>query len=237
MALAAAVALLMAAGPSQAWQVMWRPTQPPSPPAPLSVELPVPLLLQLGDIYNCGPTAVAMMIGAYRGLTSTRDLRRLRNSVGNWTWDRFPMRRWTLPGRDAGLSTTGMLEEALATFSSEARFERLAHPFVPPEAWSLLALEAAVRQGRPALLLVESPVLWGTERAGLHWIVVRGVHEGRFVYNDPADARTWEIEPERLWRAWRLNALFRSVPGIEGFTALVADRPMTIAGTQPTRKM
>ena len=71
--------------------------------------------------------------------------------------------------------------------------------------------------------MVESPVLWGTHQAGLHWIVVRGVKGDTFVFNDPGDGRRHTISAEQLWRAWRLHPLWRRLPGVDGFTAYVLD--------------
>ncbi len=190
-----------------------------------SVDLEVPMAVQAGEQANCGPTAVAMFLAAYTGDRGP-GLERLRDAVGAWSWEEFPLRSWHLPWRDSGMTTPGMVEAILERFGGGVRFVRLGHPFLAPESSSLMSLAGALAQRRPVLALVEAPTLWGTEKPGLHWIVIRGFEAGRVVFNDPADGKRWSIGLQSFWQAWRLSAWYRAIPGIEGYTAFVADRPM-----------
>ncbi len=190
-----------------------------------SVDLDVPMAVQASQQANCGPTAAAMLLAAYRGDEGLA-LERLRDAVGAWSWARYPSRAWHLPWRDPGMTTPAMVEGILEHFGGDVRFERLSHPHLAPESSSLVTLARALAQGRPVLALVEAPTLWGTEKPGLHWIVVRGFERGRVVFNDPADGKRWSISVRSFWQAWRLSAWYRAIPGIEGYTAFVGDRPM-----------
>lgn len=191
---------------------------------PLGVEVGVPTIAQRGDIANCGPTAVAMVLGAYRGLANGTALSILRDDIGMWSWDRFPRRAWHLPGADPGMTTPSMLHASLHAFAEDLRFARVSHPFLPMEAWALPALRGAVAQGRPVIALVDSSVIWGTSRPGLHWVVVRGFDDDQVLYNDPGDAGVFTIPAHRFWLAWRLNGVFRNLPGLGPFVGFAATR-------------
>lgn len=190
-----------------------------------NVDLDVPMTAQASEQANCGPTAAAMLLAAYQGEEGVA-LERLRDAVGAWSWARYPSRAWHLPWRDPGMTTPAMVEGILEHFGGDVRFERLSHPPTAPESSALMTLAGALAQGRPVLALVEAPTLWGTRKPGLHWIVVRGFERGRVVFNDPADGKRWSISVTSFWRAWRLNAWYRAIPGIDGCTAFVGDRPM-----------
>ncbi len=190
------------------------------------IRVSVPTIAQRGDIANCGPTAIAMVLGSYRGLSNGTELAILRDDVGMWSWERFPQRAWHLPGADPGMTTPSMLHASLHAFAGELSFDRISHPFLPMEAWALPALHAAVTDGRPVITLVESSVIWGTGRPGLHWVVVRGLDGGDVLYNDPGDAGVFRIPGHRFWRAWRLNGVFRNLPGLDPFVGFVAGRPV-----------
>lgn len=195
-------------------------------------ELAVPLIGQTDERSNCGPTAAAMLLAAYTGLADADGLVQLRDRLGEWSWRRFPMRRFGLPGYEAGMSTPGMLVATLNRFGRGLVFREasLVHPWVPAEAYALAVLKANIESGRPVIALVQSSTLWGVDAAGLHWIVVRSVKEGRVVYNDPADERRYEIPLDQFWRAWRLDPVFRKLRVVRSFVALVADRPLPSTG-------
>ncbi|MCB9729538.1 MAG: C39 family peptidase [Deltaproteobacteria bacterium] len=187
------------------------------------IDLDVPLALQSGEQANCGPTAAAMLLAAYRGLEGP-SLDALRDEVGAWSWERFPMRSWHLPGRSGGMTTASMVGAILDHFGAPERFSPLAHE--GGRSGALFALTGAVSTRRPVLALVEAPILWGTHKPGLHWIVVRGFEGDRVVFNDPADGKRWKIRVESFLSAWHLSAVYRAIPGIQGYTAFVADREM-----------
>jgi hypothetical protein len=185
-------------------------------------------LLQQGEVGNCGPTAAAMVISAYRDSNDHEGLEALRDEMGLWSWQRYPMRAWRLPGGRAGMTTPKMLLGLLQHFGEGLNFDDLQHPFLPNESYGLLALRSAIQNGRPVIVLVESSALWGTSKPGLHWVVITGVRGDSFIYNDPGDAKRWEIGAERLWRAWRLNAFFRHLPGVEGFSGWTSNRSLNV---------
>lgn len=215
-----AVGLLVVSTAARPSEVAWG--EPASEFWPASRDLlDVAVLAQRGEVANCGPTAAAMIL-RHGGVSV--DPAGLRDRIGHWSWDRFPMRALSVPGRAPGMTSPGMMRAVLDAFGGVMRFRTLTHPFIPGEAYALVALREALASGRPVLLMVESPVLWGTEQAGLHWIVVRGVEGDQFIYNDPSDGSQQSVSAERLWRAWRLHPLWRRLPGIDAFTAFVADR-------------
>lgn len=188
-----------------------------------SIKVEVAELTQHGDVANCGPTAAAMVL-SHAGIGADPDI--LRDRIGTWSWGRFPLRALSVSGRSSGMTSPTMMAEVLEAFGGQGRFRALRHPFLPGDAFALLALRSALSEGRPVLMMVESPILWGTEQAGLHWIVVRGAERDTFIFNDPADGKEHRVSTERLWRAWRLHPLWRRLPGVEAFTAFVLDAPL-----------
>ncbi len=195
---------------------------------PVLHEIAVPLMRQVGDKANCGPTAAAMVLGAYQQLRDATQLEALRDQLGEWSWEAFPARRLSLPGYDPGLSTTAMLLAMLNHFASgEVAFDELPeHPWLPRTAWNLLALKATVGEGRPVVTMVQASTLWGTREPGLHWVVVRAVGDGKVVYNDPADSTRVEVPIDKFWEAWRLLPIFRELSLTRSFTAIVGSRPV-----------
>ncbi len=188
-------------------------------------ELDVPLIQQIGDKANCGPTSAAMMIGAYNDPMSRAGLSELRDRLGSWSWDRFPVRRLSLPGYDPGASPPDVLKATLNTFAGGVNFDTVTpeHPWVPREVWSLIALRSTLESGRPVVVLVTSSVIWDMPSAvGLHWVVVRGLEDGKVIINDPADRTRRLIPTERFWTAWALDGIFATL--FDRFTGLVADR-------------
>lgn len=203
---------------------------PPRPPATLaewSIRLPVPLIRQIGDKSNCGPTAAAMVAGAYAGQTSPSALRDLRNAIGEWTWQRFPRRQRAREGSDAGGTTRVMMQQALDRFSG-ARWNEVEHPFIPKDLWSIIALRRHLAERRPVVVLAEAAPLWGVGASGLHWVVATGLERGRVLFHDPADGAEASLPLEAFWRAWRLPEEWRPIPGRGGFEALVADRSLPV---------
>jgi hypothetical protein len=218
-----AAGLLLAASPPAPGVLL-----PPRPPATLatwSIRLPVPLIRQIGDKSNCGPTAAAMVAGAYAGQTSPSALRDLRNAIGEWTWQRFPRRQRAREGSDAGGTTRVMMQQALDRFSG-ARWQEVDHPFIPKDLWAIVALRRHLAERRPVVILAEAAPLWGVGASGLHWVVATGLDAGQVLFHDPADGAEAAIPFETFWRAWRLPAEWRPIAGRGGFEALVADRSL-----------
>lgn len=199
-------------------------------PSPVD-ELAVPLVHQVGEATNCGPTAAAMVLAAFAGETRAAALEKLRDQIGSWTWDEFPLRRLKAFGFDAGMSTPAMMLASLNRFSDGVTFADIGatHPWLPREAWAVILLRARLESGRPLIALVQSSVLWGGSGPGLHWIVVRGLEDGKVIFNDPADGQRTHVTLSRFWTAWRLNPMFRDLGVIRSFVALTPDRPLPSA--------
>jgi|GEM_PF-3338058 len=206
----------------------WPDESPPSsievPLSQLWADTALPGLPQVGDVTNCGPTAAAMLLAAYDGARDEGELSALREALGYWSWDTFPLRQLSLPGYDAGMTTLGMLRATLDHFARDVAFEPVEHAWLPGELWSIVALKRAVVERRPLLTLVHSATLWNVRTAGLHWVVVRGIEGGTVIYNDPADGSRSEVPFDRFWRAWRLTEIYRSLPMVAAFQALAPDR-------------
>ena len=206
---------------------------PPRAEAPLatwSFELPVPLVRQVGDKSNCGPTAAAMAVAAYAGEESPDGLRDLRNAMGEWTWQRFPRRQRAQVGSDAGGSTRGMIRASLENFGEE-RWLEVSHPWLPRELWSLAVLKRSLAERRPLLVLAEAAKLWNVRAPGLHWVVVVGLDRGRVLVHDPADGQRTAVALGAFWSAWRLPQELRppSRGWVSlGFEALVANRSLAV---------
>lgn len=202
------------------------------PDEPLSqtyLDMPIPLVRQVGDKTNCGPTTAAMTLAAFKGETDPKRARELRDLVGEWSWQAFPIRQMRIPGYDAGMTTREMMRQSLDAFGAadDVHFEVVGHPWIPLEAWSILAMKRHLAEHRPLVVLAEAKTLWALPKAsGLHWVVVRGVEDGQVVFNDPADGLVSKVPLERFWSAWHLSEIYRSLPMVDGFEALVADRSL-----------
>jgi hypothetical protein len=192
----------------------------------LLLDVGLPGLPQYGDVNNCGPTAAAMLLAGYQGTQTRAELEALREAIGYWSWDMFPLRQLSLPGFDAGMTTPGMLRATLEHFADDVAFAPIGHPWLPAEVWSVATLKRALAERRPILALVQSATLWNVRTAGLHWVVVRGIEDGVVIYNDPADGTRSEVAFDRFWRAWRLSDLYRSLPMVGPFQALAPDVPV-----------
>jgi hypothetical protein len=193
-----------------------------------SAELLVPLVGQVGEATNCGPTAAAMVLAAYAGQTHRAELEQLRDRLGQWSWGQFPLRRFKAFGYDAGMTTPAMMLDTLNRFGGGLTFADIGaeHPWLPREAWAIVLLRASLQTGRPLIALVQSSVLWGSTGPGLHWVVVLGLEGGQVIFNDPADGQRNQVTLTRFWDAWRLNPLFRDLGVIRSFVALAPDRPL-----------
>lgn len=188
-------------------------------------EIDVPLLQQVGDKHNCGPTAAAMTLGAY-GVSNRQapgGLEGLRNAMGQWSWDAYPIRRLRLPGTDAGASPPNVVQAMLNRFSPRGlsfHVDAQPHPWLPAELWALTRLRAQLESGRPLTSLVTSRVIWGQPSApGLHWVVVRGLRSDGVVINDPADQTRRVIPLSTFLDAWSLDGVFAAL--FDRYTALV----------------
>jgi len=205
-----------------------KPLRPEESLATWRFDLPIPIGRQLGDKTNCGPTAAAMVLSAYQGVSEPGSVRVIRDVLGEWTWQAFPLRQMRLPGYDAGMTTRHMMQAALERFEPSVGWKPAEHPWLPPEAWSVIVLKQALSERRPLVVLAEAKTLWGIEVAGLHWVVVRGIENGQVVFNDPADGTVAHLPLDRFWQAWRLPDAYRGLPMVAGFEALMPDRSLPI---------
>ena len=211
-----------------------RPLRAEEPMATMQFDVPMPVIRQRGDKTNCGPTTAAMALAAFQKVSSPGELRALRDTVGEWSWQAFPLRQMRLPGYDAGMTTRAMMKESLERFGV-ARWTAFEHPWIPLEAWSVIGLKQAIAERRPVVVLAEAAPLWGLEAPGLHWVVVHGFERGEVIFNDPADGAVTSLPIARFWDAWRLSDAYRSLPMVAGFEALVPDRSLPVVNVAVPR--
>lgn len=204
------------------------PLRPEEPIATWRFDLDVPIAKQIGNKTNCGPTVAAMAVAAF-AQPSQPSLRELRDLIGEWTWQAFPMRQMRLPGYDAGMTTRHMMKTSMERFRPEVGWHPVEHAWLPLEAWSIITLKQAVSERRPLVVLAEARTLWGLDVAGLHWVVVTGIDAGQVRFNDPADGASASLPLERFWTAWRLSPVYRSLPMVAGFEALIPDRSLPVS--------
>lgn len=188
-------------------------------------DLDVPVVKQVGNKTNCGPSTAAMAVAAFG---SDRPVLELRDTIGEWTWQAFPMRQMRLPGYDAGMSTRHMMKVSMEHFQPEVGWAPVEHAWLPLEAWSIVMLKKATAERRPLVVLAEARTLWGLDVAGLHWVIVTGIDQGQVRFNDPADGAATAIPLDRFWTAWRLSPIYRSLPMVAGFESLVPDRSLPV---------
>lgn len=167
----------------------------PAAPAPPPM-VAAPYLSQFdGTIWgsgNCGPTSLAMALGALQVNADPMWLRHLadnqmglRNPDSGTTWESL-----AYAARQSGASTDGL-------YAGNAYRQ-----------WSFDTLKAELAQGRPVLLLVRYwnlPDHGDSSFGGDHYIVALGFDpDGNVVYNDPAsyNGAGRVITPRQLNKAW-----------------------------------
>ena len=187
--------------------------------------LEVPLVQQVGERNNCGPSAVAMLLGAYQGHRGA-DLERLRDRIGDWSWSKFPLRRLRVPGRGAGLTTASMIRASLERFGGALSFDDHRSLADLSRAQAFDNLQVWLGDERPVLVLVASGPLWEQSIIGLHWIVVIGIRDQMIVFNDPADSRQEAISIPQFMEAWRIGSPLTGLPSVESYTAFVAGQSL-----------
>jgi hypothetical protein len=197
--------------------------------------LEVPQLRQYGTRSNCGPTAAAMVLGAYEGVKEEKTLEAFRDEIGDWSYERFAMRRLRLPGISGGMTPADVLEETLNHFSKNVRFkresltseERRSLGFIESNKTAVARLQAAMKERRPMLALVQSGVLWPETAESLHWVVVTGLTRDQVLINDPADGNSDVFSLSLFLASWRLNPFFRSLPFVDSYVGIVGDTPLS----------
>ena len=211
-----------------------RPLRPEESLASWRFDLEVPLVKQIGNKTNCGPSTAAMAVAAYgvgAALPSSAEssgVLELRDVIGEWTWQAFPMRQMKLAGYDAGMTTRHMMKVSMERFQPEVGWAPVEHPWLPLEAWSIVTLKKAVSERRPLVVLAEARTLWSLDVPGLHWVVVTGIDAGHVTFNDPAEGASTSLPLDRFWSAWRLSPIYRSLPMVAGFEGLVPDRSLPV---------
>jgi uncharacterized protein YvpB len=195
--------------------------------------LEVPRLRQMGTRSNCGPTAAAMVLGAYSNTTDPKALRLLRDTMGSWSYGKFALRRIKLPGVRGGMTPKSVLIEILNHHSSGLNFSALSpHRRLEKastrveEGKALERLKAAISDKKPVLALVQSGILWPNSSESLHWVVVTGISETDITINDPADGEQDTFAIKDFLNGWRLNPFFRTLPFVHSYSAIAADTSM-----------
>lgn len=169
------------------------------------VDLGVPFRTQKdGDRFqgsNCGPAALAMVLGAFGIDRANADLRVLTHTYQGTVGRRggTALEHMATVGRDFGL-------EPLGLYTGE-RFSE----------WSIDRVRAAVLAGQPVIALVKYRLLPGHEGSGVrfdHYVVISGLDSDSFLYHDPAYAAPEEggarwIEAVDLDRAMAAASISR----------------------------
>jgi hypothetical protein len=152
---------------------------PSRPASNAAFRLPVPFQSQKdGSRYqgsNCGPAALAMVLGAHGMFEGNDDLRFLTHMYQGTVGRRggTALQHMATVGGDFGLVPVGL-------YAGED-FHR----------WTVDEIRAQVEAGSPVVPLVKYRLLPGNEGSGVrydHYIVLHGVQGGRFLYHDPAHA-------------------------------------------------
>lgn len=160
--------------------------------------LPAPYFNQFdGTIWgpsNCGPTTLAMALGALGVKGNVMDLRTLADQQmgvhdpnNGTSWESLAF----AAGR-SGVSTAGL-------YKSDGKSYRT---------WTIDDLKSELNQGRPVMLLVrywDLPDHLGSTFAGDHYIVALGLDaNGNLIYNDSASNNGvhLKISPKQLMKAW-----------------------------------
>lgn len=198
------------------------------------MELEVPTLRQGGFRANCGPTAAAMVLGAYQGTGESLDLRGLRDDLGDWSFDHFAPRRVKLPGVPAGMTPPSVLAATLNQFSDQVTFRQVSGADATLSMGErfetgLDVLRGSIAMRRPVLVLVQSGLLWPDAAESLHWVVVKGLGDDTVIINDPAQGNRETFELQHFMMAWKLNPFFRSLPFVDPYVAIAGDEPLPAA--------
>ncbi len=172
----------------------------PFPPPPKIIEAPYFSQFD-GTIWaqsNCGPTTLAMALGALDLSTDQITLRRYANKQmgmadpnNGTTWEAL-----AYAAQVVGAKVTGL-------YNGQSY-----------RTWSIDDLKKQLDEGHPVVLLVrywDLPDHASSAFAGDHYVVALGFdHDGNLIYNDPAfygDGSERTISPAALNRAWTNTAV------------------------------
>jgi peptidase C39-like protein len=144
---------------------------------------------------NCGPTSLAMALGAFRinvGPLALRDLANQQMASFNpdvgTSWESL-----AYAAQQSGASVRGLYRDG-------ARY--------PYRTWSMSDLSSELSTGHPVLLLVRYWDLPGNQKSGFaadHYVVALGFNaQGSLIYNDPASNHGGNsmMTPAQLLKAW-----------------------------------
>lgn len=179
----------------------------------IGARLPAPYRSQLdGSAYeagNCGPTSVAMALGAFGIHVATTEIRSRANRLQGTT----------------GIHDSGTAPEVLAYIAEQhglvARGLFAGRTY---DRWSFAEVRQALRNGHLVIPQVHLASLPGQERANRaidHFVVIFGYEEERFLYHDPAfpgwKGHSLWITEDHLKTAWQRSdhpfAAFSLGPG------------------------
>lgn len=164
----------------------------------LSSVLKAPYMSQFdGSTYeesNCGPTSLAMALGALGVPSAPLALRALADKQmgtsdpnNGTSWESL-----AYAAKQNGVSVFGL------TNGSSKAYRK----------WTLTDLQSELAKQRPTMMLVryrELPDHKASSYSGDHYIVALGTSGGNIVYNDPAsnDGAYLTASPDQLMAAWR----------------------------------
>ena len=172
------------------------PQAPPAPPAPTILWAPYHSQFD-GSIWgrgNCGPTALAMALGAVRISANQLSLRH------------YADQQMGIASPDTGTTWESLAYAArIAGASPDMLFLGKGY-----RSWTIDDLKGAIRQGHPVMLLVRFwnlPDHGDSGYSGDHYIVALGFDSnGNLIYNDPAfasiDGSNRTINRAHLLKAW-----------------------------------
>jgi uncharacterized protein YvpB len=158
---------------------------------------------------NCGPAAMAMVLGAFGQPVSNAEMRALVNDLQD-TWGvegagTF-IENLAVMAQIRGLRAWGLVPEPLTALTKPPGKNKLRR-------WTLDQLRAQLEAGFPVIPQVRYRDLPGHETSdywGDHYVVVTGYTEGAFIYNDPVDkyepGYARRIASAQLDKAWRSSS-------------------------------
>lgn len=220
--LALVLGTLATAGPALAWEQWpgeWNPGRPSQaalaetgPPPSVWIDQPVfrlevPFRTQKDggpwQSSNCGPAALGMVLDGF-GITgqATDDLRfrshTYQGTVGMRTGT--ALQHIARVAEDFGVPTTGL-------YSAAGEYNH----------WSIDDIRGQLRQGRPVMPLIRLYLLPGYEAVGTRWghyVVLTGISEDGFFYNDPLKPDPASGSGQRISAAQLERAIENShIPG------------------------
>ena len=158
---------------------------------------------------NCGPAAMAMVLGAYGKPVSVADMRAMVNDLqGTWGVEGAGtfIENLAVMGQRHGLRAWGLVPEPLTALAKPPGKNKLRR-------WSLDGLRRQLDAGFPVVPQVryrDLPGHFDSDYWGDHYVVVTGYEGADFIYNDPVDkyepGYARRIAAAQLDKAWRSSS-------------------------------